>query len=68
MNATVTDMNSTMITEKDSLRGHETAGTSPDGKLVEAVEISANRYFVGVQYHPEFKADQTGHILFSGNS
>ena len=32
------------------------AGTSPDGRLVEAVEIPENRFFVGVQYHPEFKS------------
>ena len=31
-------------------------GTSPDGKLVEAVEIPSNRFFIGVQYHPEFKS------------
>ena len=45
--------------------GMKTAGTSPDGKLVEAVEISANRYFVGVQYHPEFKSrPNRAHPLF----
>ena len=32
------------------------AGTSPDEKLVEAVEIPNNDFFVGVQYHPEFKS------------
>ena len=31
------------------------SGTSPDGKLVEAVELPGHRFFVGVQYHPEFK-------------
>ena len=31
-------------------------GTSPDGTLVEAVEIPKNNFFVGVQYHPEFKS------------
>ena len=31
-------------------------GTSPDEQLVEAVEISNNDFFVGVQYHPEFKS------------
>ena len=36
--------------------GLSIAGTSPDGRLVEAVEIPANRFFVGVQYHPEFKS------------
>lgn len=36
--------------------GLTVAGTSPDGRLVEAVEIPQNRFFVGVQYHPEFKS------------
>ncbi len=31
-------------------------GISPDGHLVEAVEISDKLFFVGVQYHPEFKS------------
>ncbi len=31
-------------------------GISPDSKLVEAVEIPQNDFFVGVQYHPEFKS------------
>lgn len=40
-------------------------GTSPDGRLVEAVEIPANDFFVGVQYHPEFKSrPNQAHPLF----
>ena len=31
-------------------------GTSPDGKLVEAMENPACRFFVAVQSHPEFKS------------
>ena len=31
-------------------------GTSPDETLVEAIEIPKNNFFVGVQYHPEFKS------------
>lgn len=31
-------------------------GTSPNGMLVEAVEIPAHRFYIGVQYHPEFKS------------
>lgn len=31
-------------------------GTSPNGMLVEAVEIPANKFYIGVQYHPEFKS------------
>ena len=30
------------------------AGTSPDGLLVEAVEIKKHPFFVGTQFHPEF--------------
>ena len=32
------------------------AGTSPDGLLVEIVEIKNHPFFVGVQFHPEFKS------------
>lgn len=32
------------------------AGTSPDGNLVEIVELKDHPWFVGVQYHPEFKS------------
>jgi CTP synthase len=43
------------------------AGTSPDGKLVEAIEIPDHPWFVAVQYHPEFKSQPTcPHPLFSG--
>ena len=31
-------------------------GTSPDENLVEGVEVPNNDFFVGVQYHPEFKS------------
>ena len=34
--------------------GMEFGGLSPDGRLVESVEIDKNDFFVGVQYHPEF--------------
>ena len=43
------------------------AGTSPDGKLVEIVELAAHPWFVAVQYHPEFKSKPTApQPLFSG--
>lgn len=32
------------------------SGTSPDNRLVEAVELPENRFYLGVQYHPEFKS------------
>ena len=41
------------------------SGTSPDGRLVEAVEITKHPYYVGVQYHPEFKSrPNKAHPLF----
>ena len=41
------------------------AGTSPDGRLVEAVELPDHPHFVGVQYHPEFKSrPNKAHPLF----
>ena len=42
-------------------------GQSPDGHIVEAVEISSHRFFVGVQFHPEFKSrPNRPHPLFMG--
>ena len=32
------------------------SGLSPDGRLVEAMELPDHPFFVGVQYHPEFKS------------
>ncbi|GKU23294.1 CTP synthase [Clostridium folliculivorans] len=36
--------------------GMRIAGTSPDGRLVEVVEIADHPWFVAVQYHPELKS------------
>jgi CTP synthase len=45
----------------------EFSGVSPDGKLVEIVEIRDHPWFVAVQYHPEFKSKPTAaHPLFAG--
>ena len=42
-------------------------GTSPDGRLVETVEIEDHPFFVGVQFHPEFKSrPNRPHPLFTG--
>jgi CTP synthase len=47
--------------------GMQVVGTSPDGMLVEVVEIPEHPWFVGVQYHPEFKSQPTrSHPLFAG--
>ena len=43
------------------------SGESPDGRLVETVELSGRDFFVGVQYHPEFKSrPNRPHPLFLG--
>ncbi|MBQ9358212.1 MAG: CTP synthase, partial [Abditibacteriota bacterium] len=43
------------------------SGLSPDGRLVETVELSDMPFFVGVQYHPEFKSrPNKPHPLFKG--
>lgn len=34
--------------------GLKIAGTSPDGHIVEAIEIKDHPFFVGVQFHPEY--------------
>ena len=45
--------------------GLKLGGLSPDGRLVEAVELPQNKFFVGVQYHPEFKSrPNKAHPLF----
>jgi CTP synthase len=36
--------------------GMRISGTSPDGALVEMIEIPSHPYFVGCQFHPEFKS------------
>ena len=43
------------------------SGTSPDGRLVETVEIPGEFFRVGVQFHPEFKSrPNRPHPLFVG--
>ncbi len=43
---------------KQTLENHglKISGTSPDGKIVETVELPDNKFFIGVQFHPEFKS------------
>ena len=42
-------------------------GTSPDGVLVEAIELATKQFFIAVQYHPEFKSrPDRPHPLFLG--
>ena len=48
-------------------RGLTLSGLSPDGKLVETVELSDHPFYIGVQYHPEFKSrPNKPHPLFIG--
>lgn len=47
--------------------GLSICGTSPDGRLVEAVELEDRPFYLGVQFHPEFKSrPNRPHPLFSG--
>jgi CTP synthase len=46
-------------------KGLRISGTSPDRHLVEMIELPGHPYFVGCQFHPEFKSrPQTPHPLF----
>jgi CTP synthase len=43
------------------------SGLSPDGELVEIIELRNHPWFVGVQFHPEFKSRPFDcHPLFKG--
>ena len=47
--------------------GLKLSGTSPDERLVETVEITVRPFYVGVQFHPEFKSrPNNAHPLFKG--
>ncbi len=47
--------------------GMELSGLSPDGQLVEIVELPAHPWFVGCQFHPELQSRPTRpHPLFAG--
>jgi CTP synthase len=53
---------------KDALlgRGLRITGASPDGRLAEVVELKDHPWFLGCQFHPEFKSRPTKpHPLFS---
>ena len=46
-------------------QGLQLSGLSPDGRLVEVVEYPHHPWFVGVQFHPEFKSrPNRAHPLF----
>ena len=53
---------------RDALQsaGLTLSGLSPDGRLVETVELTDRDFYIGVQYHPEFKSrPNKPHPLFS---
>jgi CTP synthase len=53
--------------EELTAAGLVVSGTSPDGRLVETMELRESPFFVGVQYHPEFKSrPNKPHPLFLG--
>ncbi|WP_294483786.1 CTP synthase [uncultured Ruminococcus sp.] len=50
-----------------SSAGLTLSGMSPDGRLVETVELTDRDFYVGVQFHPEFKSrPNRPHPLFMG--
>jgi CTP synthase len=52
----------TLLQEK----GMRISGTSPDGTLVEMIELPGHPYFVACQFHPEFKSRPLApHPLFA---
>ena len=53
--------------ERFETAGMRIVGTSPDDRLVEIIELADHPWFVGVQFHPEFKSHfLSPHPLFSG--
>lgn len=51
--------------EELSARGMRISGLSPDGRLVEIVEIPDHPWFLGCQFHPEFQSGPLSpHPLF----
>lgn len=52
--------------EKLEAAGLVIAGTTPDGQLVEIIELKDHPFFIGTQFHPEFKSRPLSpHPLFS---
>ncbi|MGB3265049.1 MAG: CTP synthase [Microcoleus sp.] len=47
--------------------GYAVSGTSPDGRLVEMIELPNHPFFIACQFHPEFQSrPSTPHPLFQG--
>jgi CTP synthase len=53
--------------EQFEAAGFSLSGTTPDGKLVEVIEIPSHPFFVASQFHPEFQSKpHQPHPLFKG--
>ena len=53
--------------EKFEAKGFVFSGTSPDGNLVELIELNGHPYYMATQAHPEFKSKPVqAHPLFAG--
>ena len=47
--------------------GYVVSGTSPDGRLVEIIELPKHPFFIATQFHPEFQSRPSApHPLFKG--
>ena len=47
--------------------GYQISGTSPDGRLVEIIEMPNHPFFIATQFHPEFRSRPNNpHPLFLG--
>ncbi len=47
--------------------GYLVSGTSPDGRLVEIIELPSHPFFIATQFHPEFQSSPSNpHPLFKG--
>jgi CTP synthase len=47
--------------------GYEVSGSSPDGRLVEIIELKDHPFFIATQFHPEFRSrPNSPHPLFFG--
>ncbi|PSB17691.1 CTP synthase [filamentous cyanobacterium CCP2] len=47
--------------------GYQISGTSPDGRLVEMIELPSHPFFIASQFHPEFQSrPNQSHPLFRG--
>ncbi len=47
--------------------GYTISGTSPDGRLVEMIELKTHPFFIATQFHPEFQSRPSSpHPLFKG--